>query len=225
DDPLRLRDARALRVRRVAEQEVDAAVAELGELADVGPLPVDGRVVELVVTGVHDAPAGRLEHDGGSIGDRVRHADELDAERTEVEGLVAARTGTCTSRMRYGSEPTWSSCPCVRTTPRIISARSMRYEKSGSTRSTPRCSSRGNARPASTTTIEPSASYTVMFFPTSPRPPRGMIRQRPNATPGPARERRPARGRRAPARARRRSGRPSADGSRRARARGGSSRP
>src|SRR5581483_4695176 len=60
-------------------------------------------------------------------------------------------------------------------------SRSRRYAKSGSTRSTPRCSSRGNARPASTTTIESSASYTVMFLPTSPRPPSGMILQVPNA--------------------------------------------
>src|SRR5690242_11796407 len=47
---------------------------------------------------------------------------------------------------------------------------------SGSTRSTPRCSSRGNASPASTTIASPEASYTVMFLPTSPRPPSGMIR-------------------------------------------------
>src|SRR5918911_845241 len=46
---------------------------------------------------------------------------------------------------------------------------------SGRIRSTPRCSSRGNARPASTITISPSSSKTVMFLPTSPRPPSGMI--------------------------------------------------
>ena len=38
-----------LRVRRVAEQQVDAAVPELGERADVGLQAVDGRVVELPV--------------------------------------------------------------------------------------------------------------------------------------------------------------------------------
>src|SRR5262249_3969452 len=54
---------------------------------------------------------------------------------------------------------------------------SFRKVKSGRTRSTPRCSSRGNARPASITTIEPSHSIAVMFFPTSPRPPRATIRQ------------------------------------------------
>src|SRR5919206_3044295 len=58
-------------------------------------------------------------------------------------------------------------------------SRSRRYVKSGRTRSTPRCSSRGNARPASTTTIESSDSYAVMFLPTSPSPPSGMILQTP----------------------------------------------
>ena len=54
DDALRPRHARPLGVRRVAEQQVDAAVSELGELADVGAQPVDGRVVELVVARVED---------------------------------------------------------------------------------------------------------------------------------------------------------------------------
>src|SRR5262249_1580254 len=48
---------------------------------------------------------------------------------------------------------------------------------SGRRRSTPRCSSRGNARPASTTRISPPSSYTVMFLPTSPRPPSGTMRR------------------------------------------------
>src|SRR5207248_3081681 len=43
-----------------------------------------------------------------------------------------------------------------------------------------RCSSRGNASPASTTIRSSPTSNTVMFFPTSPRPPRGMIRQVPS---------------------------------------------
>src|SRR3954447_4543029 len=53
---------------------------------------------------------------------------------------------------------------------------SCREPKSGTITSTPRCSSRRNAMPASTTMHRPSASYTVMFFPTSPRPPRGNTR-------------------------------------------------
>ena len=89
DDLLGLRHTGALRVRGVAEQEVDAAVADLGELADVGALTVDGRVVDLVVARVHDPPAGRLEDDRSGIGDRMGHADELDPKRPEVEGLVS----------------------------------------------------------------------------------------------------------------------------------------
>src|SRR5262245_54542375 len=88
---------------------------------------------------------------------------------------VAQTSRTFATRSRYGSAPTWSSCPCVSRTARTPPGRSARYDISGSTRSTPRCSSRGNARPASTTIASPAASYTVMFFPTSPRPPRGII--------------------------------------------------
>src|SRR6185312_16670126 len=69
-------------------------------------------------------------------------------------------------------------CACVSTTARTSAWRSTRYVKSGSTRSTPRCSSRGKARPASTTSVPWSCSNTVMFFPTSPRPPSGMTRRR-----------------------------------------------
>ena len=46
-------------------------------------------MVELVVACVHDAATGRFEHDGGCVGDRVRHTHELDPERAEVERLVA----------------------------------------------------------------------------------------------------------------------------------------
>ncbi len=91
DDALRLRDAGPLGIRRVAEEEVDALIADRGELADVGPLAVDGCVVDLVVARVHDAPAGRLEHDRGRVRDRVRHANEFDPERAEIERLVAGR--------------------------------------------------------------------------------------------------------------------------------------
>ena len=74
-----------LGVRRVAEQQVDAAVAELGELADVGLQAVDGRVVELPVAGVQDAPGRGLDDDRHAVRDRVRHPDELEPERAELE--------------------------------------------------------------------------------------------------------------------------------------------
>ncbi len=89
DDPLGLRDAGPLRVRGVAEQEIDAAAADLREPADVGPLPVHRRVVELVVARVDAAAARRLERDRGGIRDRVRHADELEPEGAELDRVVA----------------------------------------------------------------------------------------------------------------------------------------
>ena len=55
DEPLRPGVAGPLGVRRVAEHEVDAEVAELGETADVRPEAVHGRVVDLVVRRVEDA--------------------------------------------------------------------------------------------------------------------------------------------------------------------------
>ena len=73
------REAGPLGVRRVAEQQVDAAVAELGEPADVGAQAVDRRVVELPVAGVEDAAGRGLDADADRVRDRVRHADELDA--------------------------------------------------------------------------------------------------------------------------------------------------
>ena len=84
DETLGAGDARTLGVRRVGEQQVDAAVAELREPADVGAEAVHGRVVELPVAGVNDAAGGRLEHDGDAVRHRMRHADERDAERTDV---------------------------------------------------------------------------------------------------------------------------------------------
>src|SRR3954469_17416982 len=61
----------------------------------------------------------------------------------------------------------------------MSSARSRRYEKSGSTRSIPSWSGVGNISPVSTTTIAPSYSTTVMFLPISPRPPSGSTRRVP----------------------------------------------
>ena len=77
-----------LGVRRVAEHEVDAAVADLGETADVGAQPVHRRVVELVVAGVQDPQATGLEHDRDRVRDRVRHPDELRAEGPDLDGAA-----------------------------------------------------------------------------------------------------------------------------------------
>jgi len=91
DDLLGLGDTRPLGIRRVAEQQVDAAIPDLGELADVGALAIDGRVIDLVVARVHDAATRRFHDDGGGIRYRMRHPHELDPERAKVELLVTGR--------------------------------------------------------------------------------------------------------------------------------------
>ena len=145
DEPLRAGHPGPLGIGRVAEEQVDALVAELGEPADVGLEPVDRRVVELPVARVEDASGRRLEHDRDAVRNRVRHAHEVERERADPDLLVrapppAARSSAerpcsssfdlispsvsfvaitlsqSTSRSRYGSPPTWSSCPCVSTT-------------------------------------------------------------------------------------------------------------
>ena len=45
--------------------------------------------------------------------------------------FVAQTSGAPISRRKYGSAPTWSSWPCVRTTARILSRRSSSASKSG----------------------------------------------------------------------------------------------
>ena len=84
--------------------------------------------------------------------------------------------------MTHGSEPRWSSWPCVITIASIASTFSRRYVKSGSTRSMPIISAVGKRRPQSTTTIRPSYSTTVMFLPISPTPPSGRTRSLPSLT-------------------------------------------
>ena len=88
DEPLRASDARTLGVRRVAEHEVDALRAELGEAADIRAQAVHRRVVELPVAGVQDPAGGRLQDDRDRVGDRVRDADEADPEAADLDGVL-----------------------------------------------------------------------------------------------------------------------------------------
>src|SRR5919106_4753482 len=60
---------------------------------------------------------------------------------------------------------------------RTLSRRLSRYDTSGITKSIPSISGSGKASPQSTTRILPAASISVMFLPTSPTPPSGMMRR------------------------------------------------
>ena len=207
DDALRPRHAGPLGVRRVAEQQVDAAVAELGELADVGAQAVDRRVVELVVAGVDDAArrasrARRRPRPGSSAPCARTRAGTAPSSTGSSSGSAsrssAARSRPCSSSFDLTS-PSVSRvaqtsatphlahagtaasrrgprAPCVSTTARIV-ARGRAGTRSragrGRRRGARRAGTRGRRRRRRSS---PSDSKTVMFFPTSPRPPSGMMR-------------------------------------------------
>ena len=90
---------------------------------------------------------------------------------------VAHTSGTRTSRRRYGSAPTWSSCAWVSTTARTLAAvaqvREVRKDEVDAEVLVAREREAGVD-----TSIPCSCSKTVMFLPTSPRPPSGMTRRR-----------------------------------------------
>ena len=90
DGRLRRRESRTLGVRRVREQHADAAVApgELAQQREVGMAAVDRREVELEVAGVDDRALGREVRDRESLGDRVRHRDELALDRPDAEAFA-----------------------------------------------------------------------------------------------------------------------------------------
>ena len=64
---------------------VNTATGELHDRYDqpVGQPPVERELVHLEVTRVQNRPAGRADHDGQRIRDRVVHRDELAVEDTE----------------------------------------------------------------------------------------------------------------------------------------------
>ena len=93
DAGLARREAGAVGVRRVAGQQQDALAAELGQALDVRGRPLDRRLVELVVArDEHGAELGRRRH-GARVGDRVRHVQQLDVERAELEPLAGVDVG------------------------------------------------------------------------------------------------------------------------------------
>ncbi len=96
-----------LGVRGVAEQQIDAAVADLGQPADVGAEAVHRRVVELPVARVQDASGVGLDHDRDVVGHRMRHPDELEPERPELDR--AAASGSISRSSAARSRPCSSS--------------------------------------------------------------------------------------------------------------------
>ena len=127
---------------RVGEEELDAAIADLGDEAQVGAPAIGRGVVELEVAGVDDRPHRRLDRVANPIGDRVADPERRDpegpddelmprlhhVERGRFEQLVLAelaldeslgqrawRRSACRGfGQDVGSPPVWSSWPWVR---------------------------------------------------------------------------------------------------------------
>ena len=90
DGRLRRREARAARVRRVGQEQLDAARA-LGDRAherQVGLAAVDRGGVELEVAAVQDRAGGRVVRGGERVRHRVGDRDELAVERPDRAPLA-----------------------------------------------------------------------------------------------------------------------------------------
>src|SRR5262249_22821309 len=88
DHTLGTREAGALRIRRVTEQQVDAAVPQRRETPDVGAQSVDRRVVQLPVARVEDETRRGLDRDAHRVGDRMSHPTDLERERADSDRPV-----------------------------------------------------------------------------------------------------------------------------------------
>src|SRR5262249_14289355 len=88
DLELRARVTGAIDVRRVGAEREHAVLAELGKPSVVGRLTVERARVELEVAGVDDRTDRRVDGEPYAVGDRVRHPDRLDAERSGFDAVV-----------------------------------------------------------------------------------------------------------------------------------------
>ena len=88
DLDLGLRVTRSIDVGAVRAQHGHALLAQLREASRVGGLAVERARIELEVAGVDDRPGGGANGEPHSVGDGVRHADRLDGEGAEREGLA-----------------------------------------------------------------------------------------------------------------------------------------
>ena len=93
-----------------------------------------------------------------------------------VNGRPMMRPIGAPVRIRWASAAMWSSWPCVSTTAAIGCVPSGRTSGSSCSTTPSRSLVEGNPTPQSTTIRSAPQSSTVMFRPTSPRPPTGMIR-------------------------------------------------
>ena len=88
DLAFRRSDARDLGIRRVAQEQVDAGVAEPRHARQVGGPAVERQLVELDVAGVQDSACAGVDRDGQAAGNRVVDREVLALEHA-VRGCAA----------------------------------------------------------------------------------------------------------------------------------------
>ena len=86
---LGLGEARNDGVSRVGQEQVDADLGEAGDGAVIGGDAVDGGLVQLEVTGVHDIALRGLDEDAERAGDGMGHREEVDLDAAEVHMAAA----------------------------------------------------------------------------------------------------------------------------------------
>ncbi len=69
----------------VRHQRQHAAPAKFGQLGKIGRLAIDRRVIEFEIAGVDDQSGRGRDADAHAIGNGVRHAEEFQPERAEVQ--------------------------------------------------------------------------------------------------------------------------------------------
>ena len=199
-----------LGVGGVDEEQVDAALAEPRERAQVGDAAVERQLVHLEVAGVQHRAGGGVDEDRERVGDGVVDRDELEGrtgrgasdvalldldrgrldpvllqlrlEQREREPRAVDRDVLALAQqVRHGADVVLVR---VRQHDRLDGVEAVTDEvevRAGSGRRRAAQSS-GKSTPQSTMSSRPPCSNTVMLRPMSPRPPSGTTRSRSSAS-------------------------------------------
>ena len=202
-------DAGNLGVRRIAQEQVDAGVAEPRHARQIGGPAVERQLVELDVAGVQHACPHRCTRRSPArpgiewLTAKYSHSNTpclllcFSATSTNTGLMRCSRHFAATSARvnfepttgmsarslsRCGMAPMWSSWAWVNTSASMSSRRPSMWRRSGRIRSTPGSSWPGNSTPQSMISSRPRCSKTVMLRPISLMPPSAVTRKPPGAS-------------------------------------------
>ena len=188
---LGLGKARNRGVSGVGKQQVDTLLGKAADGGIIGRDAIDGRLVELKVTGVHNgALVGANEH-AQSTRNGVRHREEVERDATEIDvasALDLAELGRADAELgelalnkaerqlaREDGHLIVEVLQQVRKRTGVVLVAVGDDDAAELLLVLQDISVVGNIRPASTSTMSSPHSKTVMFLPMPSRPPSGMI--------------------------------------------------